>query len=94
MPGHGERGWHQHLLVCLCKCIYQILNWIMEKDEKIHFLPLHLTFFDWGTLVYTLLYTSNKNEEDIALAGCDKPSIAGQYISTVDIESSWHEKLK
>lgn len=34
VPGSGETGWRKHVLVCLCKRIYLILNWMMKKDER------------------------------------------------------------
>lgn len=67
----------------------------MRKDS---FLTSSLSIVDWDTLVYIQLNTSKRNE-DTALAGwlikfTEETSIVGQYVSTIDIESSWLEKLK
>lgn len=67
----------------------------MRKDL---FLTSSLSLVDWDTLVYIQLNTSKRNE-DTALAGwlikfTEETSIVGQYVSTIDIESSWLEKLK
>lgn len=67
----------------------------MRKDS---FLTSSLSLIDWDTLVYIQLNTSKRNE-DTALAGwlikfTEETSIVGQYVSTIDIENSWLEKLK
>ena len=65
----------------------------MREDS---FLPLHSTLLIGKP--YIQLNTSKRNE-DTALAGwlikfTEETSVVGQYVSTIDIESSWHEKLK
>ena len=67
----------------------------MRKDS---FLTSSLSLIDWDILVYIQLNTSKRNE-DTALAGwlikfTEETPIVGQYVSTIDIENSWLEKLK
>lgn len=67
----------------------------MREDS---FLISSFNLVDWETLVYIQLNRSKRNE-DTALAGwlikfTEETSIVGQYVFTIDTESSWHEKLK
>ena len=68
----------------------------MKKDEK-RFISYLFNLVDWETIVYVQPNASKRNE-DTTLAGwlikfTEETSIVGQYVSTIDIESSWHEKL-
>ena len=65
----------------------------MREDS---FLTSSFNLVDWETL-HSAKY--KQENEDTALAGwlikfTEETSVVGQYVSTIDIESSWHEKLK